>query len=95
LTEVLYFLGKRAGWNSQNNLWEWRRREKLLIHELSKQELDRADELMAKYADHPMDFADASLVIAAEVLEIKQIFTLDRHFHSYRLHDGRVLQVVP
>jgi predicted nucleic acid-binding protein len=31
-------------------------------------DLQRAFELMEQYADHPMDFADASLIVAAEAL---------------------------
>lgn len=40
--------------------------------------LSRAFELMGKYADHPMDLADASLVAAAETLRTTSVFTLDR-----------------
>jgi predicted nucleic acid-binding protein len=49
----------------------------------------RAFELMNRYADHPMDLADASLVTAAEALHTRKIFTLDRSdFSSYRLQRG-------
>jgi predicted nucleic acid-binding protein len=52
--------------------------------------LTRALELMERYADHPMDFADASLVTAAEQLRTTQIFTLDQNdFSSYRARIGR------
>jgi predicted nucleic acid-binding protein len=40
--------------------------------------LTRALELMESYADRPMDLADASLVVAAEALETRKIFTIDR-----------------
>ena len=50
----------------------------------------RAFELMDRYADHPMDFADASIVVAAEALRTTQIFTLDRaDFTRYRVRLGR------
>jgi predicted nucleic acid-binding protein len=52
--------------------------------------LARAFELMQKYADHPMDFADASLVTAAEALRATSVFTLDRtDFSSYRARIGK------
>lgn len=52
--------------------------------------LARAFELMQKYADHPMDFADASIVTAAEVLRTLSVFTLDRSdFSSYRARIGK------
>lgn len=51
--------------------------------------LSRAFELMERYADHPMDLADASLVAAAESTAERRIFTLDRRdFTSYRIRRG-------
>jgi predicted nucleic acid-binding protein len=52
-------------------------------------------ELMAKYKDRPMDLADASLIVTAERLGAKRIFTLDNDFHIYRLSDGMALEPVP
>jgi predicted nucleic acid-binding protein len=52
--------------------------------------LARAFELMHRYADHPMDLADASLVVAAEVTRTTKVFTLDkRDFATYRARIGR------
>ena len=52
--------------------------------------LARALELMHRYADHPMDFADASIVAAAEALRATSVFTLDRDdFSSYRARIGK------
>lgn len=52
--------------------------------------LARAFELMRRYADHPMDLADASLVAAAEVLRTSRVFTVDRRdFATYRARIGR------
>ncbi|HEX6766377.1 MAG TPA: PIN domain-containing protein [Polyangiaceae bacterium] len=57
---------------------------------MDQSSLGRALELMQKYADHPMDFADASLVTAAEVLRTTSVFTLDRgDFATYRPKIGR------
>lgn len=51
--------------------------------------LERAFELMETYADHPMDMADASLVVAAEKLVTKTVFTIDRKdFYTYRVRHG-------
>jgi predicted nucleic acid-binding protein len=36
----------------------------------------RAFELMNKYADCPMDYADASIIVIAEVLKTLSVFTL-------------------
>ena len=51
--------------------------------------------LLEQYRDTPMDLADASLVVAAETLGGRRVFTLDRHFYAYRLADGAALEVVP
>lgn len=54
--------------------------------------LDQACQLMDRYADHPMDLADASLIVAAEALDIRRIFTLDRNdFSTYRVNRGQYL----
>jgi predicted nucleic acid-binding protein len=50
---------------------------------------------MATYRDTPMDYADASLIAAAQTLRDPRIFTLDRHFHAYRFADGVAPQVIP
>jgi uncharacterized protein len=51
--------------------------------------LTRAFELMERYADHPMDLADASLVAAAESLGTIKVFTVDRgDFETYKVRRG-------
>lgn len=52
---------------------------------MSAQDLLQAGELMKKYADVPMDFADATLVLLAARLRITAVCTLDRRgFRTYR-----------
>lgn len=61
--------------------------------------MDRALDLMDRYADHPMDLADASLIVAAEALDARRIFTLDRgDFAAYRVARGHynvALEAIP
>lgn len=51
------------------------------------------------YSDHPMDLADASLVVAAETLATRKVFTVDRRdFEVYRVRRGHRhygLEIVP
>jgi predicted nucleic acid-binding protein len=48
---------------------------------------------MEKYADNPMDLADASLVTAAQCLGVYRIFTIDRNdFFTYRIAIGHELK---
>ena len=49
----------------------------------------RAFELMEQYGDHPMDLADASIIVAAESLRTTRVFTLDfADFQRYRIRRG-------
>lgn len=49
----------------------------------------RAFELMRRYADVAMDFADAALLVAAEALDARKVFTIDRkEFTIYRARRG-------
>jgi predicted nucleic acid-binding protein len=51
--------------------------------------VQRAFTLMEQYADHPMDLADASLIVAAETLKTSKVFTVDRQdFETYRIQRG-------
>ncbi len=57
--------------------------------------LRRAVELMTRYADTPMDFADATLVLAAEAARTDRICTLDRRgFSVFRTPAGRSFRLV-
>ena len=58
--------------------------------------LVRCRDLTERYADVPMDFADATLVAAAEETGIADIFTLDRRgFSAYRFGRNRAFRIVP
>jgi predicted nucleic acid-binding protein len=50
---------------------------------------------MEKYSNTPMDFADATLVLLAEGLNVHEILTLDwRGFATYRTRKRRPLKLV-
>ena len=55
----------------------------------------RTRALMAKYRDLPMDLADASLVAAAEALNLKRVFTLDSDFRVYRFRSRQAFDIIP
>lgn len=64
-------------------------RQGLSVWWLDPSSCRRAFELMDRYADHPMDLADASLIVAAESLGTRRIFSLDRRdFRAYRVRRG-------
>ena len=63
--------------------------EGIYVSFLNDQALVRSFELMVRYADHPMNLADASLVALAETLRLRKVFTIDRSdFTSYRVKRG-------
>ena len=95
LTEAMYLLEREGGYRYQAALWSMYFREELVLHQLTPAETARMAALMEQYQDTPMDLADASLVAAAESLNLRQVFTIDRQFYVYRLGDGAALEVVP
>lgn len=87
LTEAFHMLG--PGSRGAQALCEFIERDGLSVWHLDKVTLARSFALMRQYADHPMDLADASLVVAAEVLNTERIFTIDRNdFATYRIQRG-------
>jgi len=88
VTEAMYLLGELP--KAQEALWEILARGVLRLLPLDVADVPRIRELMSKYADRPMDLADAALIRVAEREGIRNIFTVDRKdFSVYRLH-GRV-----
>lgn len=49
---------------------------------------------MERFRDQPCDYADATLLVAAEETAIRLIFTIDPHFHAYRLAGGEALSIM-
>ena len=87
LTEAFHLLGP-AG-DGAAALMDFIARGGLKVIYFDDNALVRALELMVQYADAPMDFADASLVTAAETYSLQNIFTLDRgDFNTYRIRRG-------
>ncbi len=93
-TEAMYLLGAVGGYRYQAKLWQLWEAKRLVLYDFTSTELERMPLLMEKYRDTPMDLADASLIVLAESLSLKQIFTVDRDFYVYRLADGTALEVI-
>ena len=92
LTEAMYLLADVP--KAQEALWEMLARGAVQLLPLDLGDVPRMRELMRKYADRPMDLADAALVRVAEREGIRRIFTVDRgDFAIYRLH-GRIRPTV-
>jgi predicted nucleic acid-binding protein len=95
LTEAMYLLGEHGGHRDQEKLWQLIEAGTLKVYASTEVEQTRMRALMQKYSNVPMDFADASLVAAAEVLGLSRIFTTDTDFYIYRIGDKKAFEVVP
>ena len=87
LTEVFHLLTPSS--QGADRVRDFIARRGLEVWFLDGDGLQRAFSLMDEYADHPMDLADASLIVAAEALPTRRVFTIDRRdFASYRVRHG-------
>ena len=87
LTEAFHMLS--PGSYGADRLREFIGRGGLAVWFLDETSLQRAFALMEQYADHPMALADASLIVAAEALPTRKVFTIDRQdFATYRIRRG-------
>jgi uncharacterized protein len=94
LTEAMYLLSDLP--KAQDALWEMLERGALLLLPLDAGDAPRIRELMGKYANRPMDLADAALLRAAEREGVRKIFTVDRRdFSVYRLHGRTRATLLP
>jgi hypothetical protein len=63
---------------------------------VTRARLERTEALMRKYADIPMDYADATLVVLAEELRTPHVFTVDRRgFETFRWSGRRTFTLHP
>jgi predicted nucleic acid-binding protein len=85
VTEVAYILRAHVHLEAQLDLLKWITRGGLEIFDLTGDHLSRIIELQKKYSSLPMDFADATLIIVAEILDINKVFSLDKDFSIYRI----------
>jgi uncharacterized protein len=97
LTEAFHMLRPESP--GSDRLREFIEKGGLQIWLFDRPALTRAFELMERYADHPMDLADASLVAAAESMGTRRVFTVDRNdFETYRVRRGHrtyPIEIVP
>ena len=66
---------------------EWVYRGGIELFDADLTAVRRIIDLTRKYDDVPMDLADATLVVAAEQLDIRDIISIDSDFYVYRTTD--------
>ena len=94
IDEVMHFVS--VGRTGPRVLAEFVAASGMEVYDLCQSdELGQAALLMEKYSDTPMDLADATLLLLAEVLNAHRILTLDRRgFATYRTRRRRHLKLV-
>ena len=90
ITEACSFLPD----NRQGQVLDWVSESGIGIISIDEG-LDFMRAQIAKYDDLPCDFADASLLYAASVTGVREIWTLDRNFLVYRLSNRSRFVVIP
>ena len=93
ITEAMYLLEEAP--QGQDALLQKVEAGDLILSDLSAGDVPAIRDLMHRYRDLPMDFADASLVRIAQREGIVEVFTLDRHFRAYRAARGRSFAIKP
>lgn len=93
LTETLHLLGN---FRSQDLALSFVRRGAAYLVPTDLSALTSIQALMKKYADTPMDYADATLVHLGAEIGSNVVFTLDRRgFRTYRLPGRRAFTILP
>ena len=92
ITEAWHLLLARAGIKPALALMRWVNAGGLRVSAPHEDDSRALLELLERYADHPMDLADASLVLLAERSGVTEVLTIDRvEFDSYRTRNGHSL----
>lgn len=86
ITEAMYALEESL--QARKNLLAWIQSGGLTLMEPEAGDFERIVELIEKYADLPMDFTDAVVVVLCERLGTTHVASVDRDFDIYR-YKGR------
>ncbi len=94
LTDLFHLVGGSR--HEMEAAWKLLRSGAVVLSPISDSELANIHELMSRYADRPMDFADATLVYVAGRDGLTTVFTVDRaDFETYRIEGRRKLRLLP
>lgn len=86
LTEASHLLPLHA----RAGFVRWVARGGVMLREIPADQISAVATMMERYADHPMDLADASLICLADAIGITDIITVDQAgFDAYRTEAGK------
>ena len=92
VTEVLHLLDFSR--NAQTDFLSWIIAGAVTIEDIDTKDLMRIKELIEKYSDLPMDFADACIVCLGEKYNISDVATIDSDFDIYRLNKTKAFRTI-
>ncbi len=93
VSEMLHLIGRHSH-AIELDAMRWLDQSPLTIYDMNPEAFTLSTAMMVRYADRPMDFADATLVVAAMQTGIRDIATIDSDFDFYRLQDRTRLRNV-
>ncbi len=94
LTELFHLVGDSR--HEMEAAWRFVGSGAIVLAAIENSELSQIQALMSRYADRPMDFADATLVYLAKREALSTIFTVDHaDFDTYRIEARRRFRVLP
>jgi predicted nucleic acid-binding protein len=94
LTEMFHFLQRKR--IDMEIAWSFLSSGAVVLGSIRDDELPSLHALMSKYADRPMDFADATLVHLAQRESLAKILTVDHDdFETYRIDGRKAFQILP
>lgn len=91
LTEACHLVGKAGV--PRAKVIEFVARGRLKVASLAN-ELGVIQEMLRRYSDAPMDFADGCVLRLAEIHTDALVCTVDSDFSFYRKHDGEALELL-
>jgi predicted nucleic acid-binding protein len=93
---VAYLVSTRLGWQPEVRLLGDLAAGNLTLEPVHASDVIRIAELVAQYHDLPLGTVDASIVAAAERLELTEIATIDRrHFTIVRPAHADAFNLLP
>jgi len=93
-TELFHLLERNR--QETNIAWKFLRAGNASLLPIGDADLPEIHSLMSRYADRPMDFADATLVHLARRESLTTVFTVDHEdFETYRIDGRRRFRVLP
>jgi hypothetical protein len=94
LAELFHLLGDNR--RDLAAAWGLLRSGAVTVLAIDEGDMAELETLMKRYADRPMDFADATLVRLAKRERLTTVFTVDHDdFETYRIDGRRRFRVVP